>query len=115
MTRFQFDCIFYHVRDVEKAISFYSDVLGFRLTSRDVVARFDIDGVLFELVPTQGGRDLGGKGNARLCLKVEDISQAVEYLKVKGIHAEQIQEVGNGKLTSIQDPDGNEISLWQYD
>ena len=100
---------------MEKAISFYSDVLGFRLTSRDVVARFDIDGVLFELVPTQGGRDLGGNGNARLCLKVEDISQAVEYLKAKGVHAEEIQEVGNGKLTCIQDPDGNEISLWQYD
>ena len=114
LTRFQFDCIFYHVRDVEKAISFYSDVLGFRLTSRDVVARFDIDGVLFELVPTQG-RDLGGNGNARLCLKVEDISQAVEYLKTKLVHAGEVQKVENGKLASFEDLDGNEIYLWQYD
>ena len=114
MARFQFDCIFYYVRDMEKAISFYSDVVGLRLTSADVVARFDIDGVLFELVPTRGEGKVRGDGNARLCLKVEDISQAVEYLKTKGTQADEIQKVENGKLTFFQDPDGNEIALWQY-
>ena len=63
------------------AISFYSDVLGFRLTSRDVVARFDVDGVLFELIPSRDKKELRGGGNARLCLKVDDITQAVEYLE----------------------------------
>ena len=115
MTRFQFDCIFYYVRDMGKAISFYSNVLGLRLTSRDVVARFDIDGVLFELVPTKGEGKLSGDGNARLCLKVEDINQAVEYLKTKGTHVDEIQKVENGRLTSFDDPDGNEITLWEYD
>jgi catechol 2,3-dioxygenase-like lactoylglutathione lyase family enzyme len=115
VTEFHFDCVFYYVSDMERAVSFYSDVLGLRLTSRDVVARFDFDGVLFELVPSRDERKLKGGGNARLCLKVDDISQAVEYLKTKGIHAGQIQKVENGKLASFEDPDGNEIYLWQYD
>ena len=115
MAKFHFDCVFYYVSDMERAISFYSDVLGLRLTSRDVVARFDIDGVLLELVPSRDKRKLKGGSNARLCLKVEDISQAVEYLKTNGIHAGEIQKAENGKLTSFADPDENEICLWQYD
>ena len=115
MARFHFDCVFYYVSDMERAVSFYSDVLNLRLSSRDVVARFDIDGVLFELVPSRDASKLRGDGNARLCLKVDDISQTVEYLKTKGTHAGEIQKVENGKLVSFEDPDGNEIYLWQYD
>jgi catechol 2,3-dioxygenase-like lactoylglutathione lyase family enzyme len=115
VTRFHFDCVFYYVSDMESAISFYSDVLGFRLTSRDVVARFDIDGVLFELIPARQKGKLKGDGNARLCLKVDDISHAVEYLRQKGVSGSEIQKVENGKLASVEDPDGNEIYLWQYD
>ena len=115
MTRFHFDCAFYYVSDVKKAISFYSEALGLRLISRDVVARFDIDGVLFELVPSPDKSKLKGDGNARLCLKVDDISEAVEYLKTKGTHVGEIQKVERGRLASFEDPDGNEICLWQYD
>jgi len=50
--RFRFDCVFYYVTDIDRAVSFYTDMLGLKLISRDVVARFDIDGVLFEVVPT---------------------------------------------------------------
>jgi catechol 2,3-dioxygenase-like lactoylglutathione lyase family enzyme len=114
VTKFHFDCVFYYVSDIERAISFYSEVLGLRLASRDFVARFDIDGVLFELVPTRDKRKLEESGNARLCLKVEDISQAVEYLRAKRVHVNEIETVENGKLTSFEDLDGNEIYLWQY-
>ncbi len=42
-----FDAVYYHVTDIEKSIAFYRDILGFHLTSRDYVARFDLGGVLF--------------------------------------------------------------------
>ena len=100
---------------MDRAITFYSEVLGLRLSSKDIVARFDIDGVLFELVPCRDSEKLKGSGNARLCLKVDNISQAVEYLKLNGTDAHEIQKVENGKLSSFEDPDGNEICLWQYD
>ena len=115
MVRFHFDCIFYYVSDMDRAIMFYSEVLGLRMSSKDIVARFDIDGVLFELVPSRDNGKLKGNGNARLCLKVDDISQAVEYLKLNGMDVREIQKVENGKLSSFEDPDGNEICLWQYD
>jgi len=42
-----FDCVFYYVSEMGRAIHFSRDVLGLRFVSRDVAARFDLDGVLF--------------------------------------------------------------------
>ena len=78
--KFYFDCVFYYVTDMERAISFYADILGLKITSRDVVTRFDIDGVLFELVPAPGETRFQGGGKARLCLKVDNIYQALREL-----------------------------------
>ncbi len=111
--KFNFDCVFYYVSDIERAISFYAETLGLKFVSRDVVARFDIDGVLFELVPTPNEAKLQGGGNARLCLQVDDIYQAVKHLQTKGISTSQVQDRDKGMLASFEDPDGNEVYLWQ--
>jgi len=112
--KFQFDCVFYYVTDLKRSVSFYSDIMGLQLVSQDVVARFDIDGVLFELVPTTEKIKLQGGGNARLCLKVDNIQKALDELQKKGIQSSQVQDVENGMLASIKDLDENEIYLWQY-
>ena len=114
MISFRFDCVFYYVTDLDRAVVFYTDVLGLKLKSRDVVARFDIDGVLFELVPAPSEVDLQGGGNARLCLGVDRISQAVDELQGKGVQTGQVREVPGGILATLEDPDGNEIYLWQH-
>ncbi len=112
--RFHFDCVFYYVSDIERSIRFYRDVLGFKLVSRDVVARFDIDGVLFEIVPSILKTKLQQAGNARLCLRVDSVEEALQELKSKGVPTGQAQDKGTGVLGSFEDPDGNEICLWQY-
>ena len=43
---YSFDCVFYYVSELDRAIRFYRDVLGLQLKSQDFVARFEIDGVL---------------------------------------------------------------------
>jgi predicted enzyme related to lactoylglutathione lyase len=106
----RFDCFFYHVSDMERSIRFYRDLLGLQLTSRDVVGRFEIDGVLFELVPGSPHRGGGGK----LCLKTADLSRTAEELRELGVAVTDTRTVENGMLAYIQDPDGNEICLWQY-
>ena len=53
--KLSFDTIFYYVSDMESAIAFYRDTLGLQMVSRDYVARFDLDGVLIELVPRPPG------------------------------------------------------------
>lgn len=108
-----FDAVYYHVTDMEKSIAFYRDVLGFRLTSRDYVARFNLDGVLFELVPNPTGNALPGSGNARLSLGVVDIRQAIRELQARGVATTPIKEEPGGLLSYFKDPDGNELCLWQ--
>ena len=111
---FRFDSIFYYVSDLDRSIDFYTRVLDFPLTSRDAVARFHIDGVLFELVPTEDVSLLSGKGNARLTLAVDDIYAARASLLGKQVSVSEIQTVSTGLLAKFADPDNNEIVLWQY-
>ena len=49
--KLSFDTVFYYVTDMDTSIAFYRDTLGLPMVSRDYVARFDLDGVLIELVP----------------------------------------------------------------
>jgi catechol 2,3-dioxygenase-like lactoylglutathione lyase family enzyme len=111
---YQFDCVFYYVSEMERAIRFYRDVLGFKFVSRDVVARFDIDGVLLELVAATDRSKLQASGNARLCLRVENIEQALQDLRARGVPTSPAENKGPGALAFLRDPDGNEICLWQY-
>lgn len=112
--KFKFDAVFYYVSNLDRSIQFYRDVLGFKLHSRDYVARFYVDGVLFEVVPTSDASKLRGDGNARLCLKVDDIHPAISELRAKGVAIQDAETKDNGLLSCFHDPDGNEICLWQY-
>ncbi len=111
--KFKFDAVYYLVSDMEKSIAFYRDILGFRAVSRDYVARFDLDGVLFELVPNPPANHLTGNGNARLSLGVTDIREATRELDTKGVTTTPVKEEPGGLISFFHDPDGNEICLWQ--
>jgi catechol 2,3-dioxygenase-like lactoylglutathione lyase family enzyme len=109
-----FDAVFYYVRDLDRAVAFYREVLGLRLVSREFVARFDIDGVLFELVPATHERTIAGAGNGRLCLQVAHIRDTVQQLRERGVETGDVKEVAGGLLAFFHDPDGNELCLWEY-
>lgn len=111
--KLSFDAVFYYTNDMPKAIAFYRDILGFPLVSRDYVARFDIDGVLFELVPAPTGASVSGSGNARLSLGVKDIHEAVRELQGRGVATTPVKDEPGGLLSYFKDPDGNELCLWQ--
>jgi lactoylglutathione lyase len=110
----RFDSVFYYVRALDRSIAFYRDLLGFELRSRDVVARFEIDGVLFELVPTGDDSLLSGKGNARLVLTTPDLESTLRELQARNVPVSDLHVVEGGQLATLDDPDGNEIVLWQY-
>jgi len=61
--KLHFDCVFYYISDLERSIRFYREVVGLRLASRDTIARFDIDGAMFECVPapSQGSQQSTGE------------------------------------------------------
>jgi catechol 2,3-dioxygenase-like lactoylglutathione lyase family enzyme len=110
-----FDAVFYYVTDVDEAIAFYRDTLGLPMVTHDYVARFDLDGILFELVPVPPGTVVPGNGNARLCFGVSDLSATLEQLHAKGIATTDIKSKRGGKIAFFRDPDGNELSLWEPD
>lgn len=112
--KLSFDAVFYYVNDLDRSVDFYRNVLELPLVSRDYVARFDIDGVLFELVPAVGERPVTGLGNARLCLQVQDIEESVAQLKARAVPTSEVKAVSGGLLAFFNDPDGNELCLWQY-
>jgi predicted enzyme related to lactoylglutathione lyase len=112
--KLSFDTVFYYVTDMEAAIAFYRDTLGLQMVSRDYVARFDLDGVLIELVPLPPGSVVPGSGNARLCFSVANLAETLQQMQKRGISTSKIKEKKGGKLALFRDPDGNELCLWEY-
>ena len=116
--------------DPERAITFYTGVLGFKLRSRDRVAGtplgplelayLDLGGTTVELMTypqsspalPQPGERLGYR---MMAIEVDDMDQALALLKTKGI----APSWGPLKRPSyaraeIRDPDGNAIELRQW-
>jgi len=112
--KLSFDAVFYYVTDMNVSIAFYRETLGLPLVSRDYVARFDLDGVLIELVPLPPGTVVPGSGNARLCFSVANLQETLEQIHARGIPTSKIKEHKDGKLAFFRDPDGNELCLWEY-
>ncbi len=110
---YQLDCVFYTTSDMDRTIEFYADVLGLELDSRDQVARFQVGGRCLELVPAADPAELGGRGNARVCLTVGDIHRTVAELEAMAVPVTTVRTVADGLLATFQDPDGNELELWQ--
>jgi catechol 2,3-dioxygenase-like lactoylglutathione lyase family enzyme len=112
--KLSFDAVFYYVTDMDAAIAFYRDTLGLPMVSHDYVARFDLDGVLIELVRRPPGSVVRGSGNARLCLSVANLPETLEQMHARGIPTSDIQDKRGGKLAFLRDPDDNELCLWEY-
>jgi catechol 2,3-dioxygenase-like lactoylglutathione lyase family enzyme len=109
-----FDAVFYYVTDLEASIAFYRDTLGLPLISHDSIARFNLDGVLIELVPLPPGSVVPGSGNARLCFSVENLQQTLEQMHARGLSTSKIKQKKDAKEAFFRDPDGNELCLWEY-
>lgn len=123
-SKFQLWGIRYQIKDVPRAIEFYTQQLGFKLEHQQgtVFAKVSIDGLdLFLSGPgSSGARSMpdGRKQEAggwnRLVLQVIDLPARIEEMKKAGIHFRNDMEVGPaGKQIQIEDPDGNPIELFE--
>lgn len=115
----------YIVADVDEAIPFYTELLGFELDMHPApgfarVSRGDLQLLLNR--PGAGGagqampdRQLPAPGGwNRIQLEVEDIEATVEKLRAAGAKFRNDIVTGNGgKQILIDDPSGNPIELFQ--
>ena len=116
----------YIVNDVEAAVPFYRDLLGFKVDMHPGpgFASLSLDGVSLMINKPGGG---GGAGQSmpdgstpapggwnRMQLEVEDVDATYARLKAAGASFRNEVITGNGgKQVLVEDPSGNPIELFQ--
>ncbi len=103
------------VSDLDRAIAFYRDVLGFRLEERnDSLSWARIDPGIEGLTVGLGERpEPRGSGGVSLNFGVADVDAARSALEAKGVRftGPTITIPGVVRLADFEDPDGNRIRL----
>ena len=116
----------YQVTDVNRAVAFYTERLGFMLQHAQppAFASVSLDDVQILLsgpgasgsrAMPDGQRQQPGGWN-RVVLKVNDLPSCIAALKKAGVHLRNEMETGpGGKQVQVEDPDGNPIELFEPD
>ena len=116
----------YIVNDVDKAIKFYTEQLGFKLQMHPapafaMLSRDDLRLVLSAPNPSGGGGQAMPDGTQqtpggwnRFAIEVTDISNMVEALQKAGVHFRNNIVIGvGGKQIIVDDPSGNPVELFE--
>ena len=114
----------YQTRDVNRAVAFYAQQLGFELKHQQgsAFASVSCDGVDLLLSgaqssgaqPMPNGQQQVPGGWNRLVLVVSDLAQLVAALRESGISFRNEIVIGpGGRQIQILDPDGNPIELFE--
>ena len=116
----------YIVNDVDEAIRFYTEQLGFTLQMHPALAfamlsRDDLRLVLSAPNPSAGGGQAVPDGTQqapggwnRFAIEVADLSNMVEALQKAGAHFRNNIVTGvGGKQIIIDDPSGNPVELFE--
>jgi glyoxylase I family protein len=112
----------YQVRDLDRAIAFYTRHLGFHLTQRSgpviaIVSRGELHLLLSGTDssgarPMPDGRRQEPGGWNRIVLYVDSIDATIAALKGAGVSFRNAIEVGpGGKQILVEDPDENPVEL----
>jgi len=110
------DLVYFFVSDMERAVTFYQDVLGLRL-----LYRTGDDWAQFEAGPVQLGLHASGqqgehRAGGTVAFRVDDLDASRLELAARGISfsPEGGGEGGEPRFVEFQDPDGNVLGLLEY-
>lgn len=113
------ELIFIPVTDVDRAIAFYVDTLGFTL---DMQARVDENTRFVQVTPPTSACSIAfGEGITEMTpgtqnsiqVVVPDAEAARRDLVERGVDAPQVKVLAWGSFTSFADPDGNTWTVQQ--
>ena len=114
----------YQVKDVQRSIAFYTQVLGFTLDMQNLPAFGQVSIGNLKLIlsgpgasgsrPMPDGRHQEPGGWNRVVLQVKELSARIAELENQGVRFRNEMEVGpGGKQIQVEDPDGNPIELFE--
>ena len=114
----------YQIKDVARAVAFYTTHLGFTLEHQQLPAFASVKLGDAQLLlsgpqasgsrPMPGGKSQEPGGWNRVVLRVKNLEGFIAELKKKGLHFRNEMETGpGGKQIQIDDPDGNPIELFE--
>ena len=114
----------YQVKDVSRAVAFYTEQLGFDLDRTHLPAFGQVSLGDFKLIlsgpgasgsrPMPDGHEQQPGGWNRVILEVKDLQGRIDALKKAGLRFRNEMEVGpGGKQIQLEDPDGNPIELFE--
>ena len=114
----------YQVKDVQRAITFYTHTLGFILDMQNPPAFGQVSKDGLKLILSgpgasgsrsmPDGRQQEPGGWNRVLLHVQDLAALIGHLGESGLRFRNEMEVGpGGKQIQIEDPDGNPIELFE--
>ena len=110
--------IHYSTLDLEGAIQFYRDILGFKLlVQNEEWVEFEIGGqrlALRLMDPISSEPVASHFGRAMIWLEASPIEKTIESLKDKNVKfIKQIESFSYGKTAIFKDLDGNPIGLYE--
>jgi catechol 2,3-dioxygenase-like lactoylglutathione lyase family enzyme len=110
-----------YVDDMDKAVEFYCEKLGFKEAERyddGCIVRLENDGppVILEKVEKAGKIDYPGFSQVVLGVETDDIKKTSEELRAKGVEFlhDEPQAFVAGHVMAMRDPSGNVLELLQF-
>ena len=105
--------VWYYVKDLDAARTFYREALGFEETAVDFTDRWShlVHGAM-EIGLAEGDPQIDG---AVAHVDVDDVKGEAERLRGEGVEVGTVVEIPQGvmRLLDVYDPDGNRIQLAQ--
>ena len=113
-------------RDMEKTISFYTDILGFTMKERQAIDMPPIRGIAYmtlgdtmieflDVVNPESAPGPWAVGYKGIAIEVENMDEAVAFLNGKGVDIVWgPMDIGGPIRAEIRDPDGLTIELRQW-
>ena len=119
-----FHGIRYQVKDVARAVAFYTQHLGFTLKHQKLPAFANValgDAQILLSGPGASGSRTMPDGRSqepggwnRVVLRVADLAACIDALKIAGVRLRNEMETGpGGRQIQIEDPDGNPVELFE--
>lgn len=105
--------VYLYVRDMERSLAFYRDVLGIPLEGDDTWVEAHLGATRFALHLAHGGVGELGSGTVHLNLEVASAAEAAERLRAADVEVGETMRDEWGTAVEVVDPDGYRIALFQ--